>query len=143
MRKPPPATKLTLNLAPMVDVMMCLLIFFMLATKMVEQEHTQVNLPIAPQAKDIEREKTAGRLIVNIRQTPDGRPVYMLREEVLPLDALVDRMSEAAKFDPRLTYIVRADRSIAYRDVAALLAGCSNAGIHDIKLGAYREEGGS
>jgi biopolymer transport protein ExbD len=133
---------LTLNLAPMVDVMMCLLIFFMLATKMVEQEHTEVKLPVASQAKELELEKTAGRMVVNIRQGSDGKPIYMLREEVLSLEKLVERMSDAAQFDSRPTYIVRADRTIAYRDVAALLSGCSNAGIRDIKLGAYREERG-
>lgn len=142
MRKPPPATKLTLNLAPMVDVMMCLLIFFMLATKMVEQEHTQVNLPVASQAKELEQEKTAGRLVVNIRRGADGKPIYMLREEVLPLEQLVEQMTDAARSNSRLTYIVRADRSIAYKDVATLLAECSNAGIRHIKLGAYREERG-
>lgn len=143
MIRPPPATKLTLNLAPMVDVMMCLLIFFMLATKMVEQEHTQVNLPVAPQATELKPDEAAGRLVVNIRRSPEGRPIYMLREEVLPLDVLVGRMTEAAQFDPRVSYIIRADRSIPYRDVAVLLSGCTGAGIHDIKLGAYREEGGS
>jgi biopolymer transport protein ExbD len=143
MRRPPPATKLTLNLAPMVDVMMCLLIFFMLATKMVEQEHAQINLPVAPQAKEAERDQASGRMVVNIRRSADGKPVYMLREENLPLDVLISRMTDAVKFDPRLTYIVRADRSIPYRDVAVLLSGCTSAGIHDIKLGAYREEGGS
>lgn len=143
MRRPPPATKLTLNLAPMVDVMMCLLIFFMLATKMVEQEHTRINLPVAPQAKESERQQAAGRMIVNIKRSAEGKPVYMLREESMPLDKLINRMTEAAKFDPRLTYIVRADRAMPYRDVAVLLSGCTSAGIHDIKLGAYLEEGGS
>lgn len=142
MNKPPPATKLTLNLAPMVDVMMCLLIFFMLATKMVEQEHARIDLPVAKDAKEVKRDADSGRFVVNIRRGSDAKATYMLREEPVSLEKLVDRLTQAAKIDPRLACLVRADRSIAYRDVEAVLAGCTRAGIHDIKLGAYRSEGG-
>lgn len=145
MKKPPRPTSLTLNLAPMVDVMMCLLIFFMLATKMVEQEHARIDLPVAKSAKDAERQTPAGRFVVNIRRAAAGARddiVYMLREEALPLDDLLARLSAATRLDPRVTCLIRADRSVAYRDVEVVLAGCVKAGVANITLGAIRTEGG-
>ena len=67
MRKPHATTRLSLNLAPMVDVMMCLLIFFMLAAKMVEQENSRIDLPMARAAKDAEKQALGNRLVINIR----------------------------------------------------------------------------
>jgi biopolymer transport protein ExbD len=136
MTKPPPITPLTLNLAPMVDVMMCLLIFFMLATKMVEREHTLIDLPTATAAREPERTE-AGRFVVNIRRE-GGRPVYMLRDETQPLDALLAQLSSAARLDPRMTCLIRADKAAAYADVEAVLAGCSRVGVRSVQFGALQ-----
>jgi biopolymer transport protein ExbD len=143
MKKPPPPTSLTLNLAPMVDVMMCLLIFFMLATKMVEQEHTRIDLPVATSAKDAKRETASGRFVINIRRTAaagQDEVVYLLREEALPLDQLLERLSAAGRLDPQLTCLIRADRHVRYRDVEAILAGCARTGVSNVSLGAIRNE---
>jgi biopolymer transport protein ExbD len=130
----------------MVDVMMCLLIFFMLATKMVEQEHTRIDLPVAKSARDAERQTPTGRFVVNIRRAnAAGKQeiVYMLREETLPLGELLERLSSASRIDPRMTCLIRADRGVAYRDVEAVLAGCVRAGVANITLGAIRANGGA
>ncbi len=87
MIRPPATTRLGLNLAPMVDVMMCLLIFFMLATKMVEQENSRIDLPVAQAAKDAEKHTLGNRLVVNIREAAlhGGQgAVYLIRENVVP-----------------------------------------------------------
>jgi biopolymer transport protein ExbD len=47
MFKPPEPANLDLNLAPMVDVMMCLIIFFLLASKLVQAENYELELPWA------------------------------------------------------------------------------------------------
>jgi len=143
MKRPPPPTSLTLNLAPMVDVMMCLLIFFMLATKMVEQEHTRIDLPQANNAQEPQRQDAFGRFVVNIRKADRGEGVvYMLREEAMSLDEILEHLSAASRLDRRLTCLIRADRSVPYREVEAILTGCSRAGVSRITLGAVRGEQG-
>lgn len=138
MTKPPPITPLTLNLAPMVDVMMCLLIFFMLATKMVEQERTRIDLPTAAEAKEPPRTE-AGRFVVNIR-SENGRPIYMLREESHTLASLLEQLNSAAKADARMTCLIRADKSVSFADVEAVLAECARSGVRGVQFGALQGE---
>lgn len=141
MRKPPTATSLALNLAPMVDVMMCLMIFFMLATKMVEQEKSRIALPVAPSAREADKQSGDTRFVVNIR--PQGetmKPLYLVREEELPLTQVLERLSAAASVDRELQCVIRADRDIAYEHVEAVMLGCARAGIHRITFGALRRD---
>jgi biopolymer transport protein ExbD len=144
MRKPPKATSLALNLAPMVDVMMCLLIFFMLATKMVEQEKSRIALPVAPSAHEVDKQPGETRFVINIRpNNADNQPVYIIREEELPLNDVLRRLSAAASVDRDLQCVIRADRDIAYKHVEAVMLGCAQSGIHHITFGALRrDEGG-
>jgi hypothetical protein len=88
MKRPPKETTISLNLAPMVDVMMCLLIFFMLATKMVEQENSKIDLPLARAAKEVEKKELGNRFVINVRDAAlrGGEGVdYLVREDVRTL----------------------------------------------------------
>jgi biopolymer transport protein ExbD len=144
MTKPPPATRLTLNLAPMVDVMMCLLIFFMLATKMVERENSSIDLPVARAAKDAEKQALGNRLVINIRdaalQGGEGA-VYLVSEEPLSLAQVFDRLQTESAMDPDVNCVIRADRHLPYKFIQAVMAGCAKAKIRNITFSAARGEG--
>lgn len=144
MRKPPSATQLSLNLAPMVDVMMCLLIFFMLATKLVERENSYIDLPVAKAAKDAEKQALGNRLVINIRDAAlhggEGA-VYLIREEVVPITNVLARLEAEAQLDPNVNCVIRADRDLPYRYVQAVMVGCARAEIRNITFSAVRTEG--
>jgi len=145
MKRPPRATPLDLNLAPMVDVMMCLLIFFMLATKMVEQEHSRVDLPVARAAEEAEQQSLSNRFVVNVRPAAGGDVgvvEYVLRERPMPIERVLEQLAAQQRLDPEVNCVVRADRGIAYRHVEALLSGCAELGVRRLTLAALRGEGG-
>lgn len=146
MRKPPATTRLSLNLAPMVDVMMCLLIFFMLAAKMVEQENSRIDLPVARAAKDAEKQALGNRLVINIRNAAlhggEGA-VYLVREEVVTLAEVLRRLEAERELDPEVNCVIRADRDLAYEHVLAILVGCARAKVRNVTFGAVRTEGRS
>jgi biopolymer transport protein ExbD len=139
MIRPPPPTPLTLNLAPMVDVMMCLLIFFMLATKMVERERTRIDLPAAESADDTRPDASRRRLTVNIVRNTADRPSYRLGDEELSYETLLSTLAAARRDNPDLTVVIRADKTLAYHDVETLLVGCTQRGVTRVSLGALRE----
>lgn len=144
MKRPPSPTRLMLNLAPMVDVMMCLLIFFMLATKLVERENSRIDLPMAQAAMDAEKQALGNRFVVNIRAGSSAEPervIYLVREEALPLERVADRLRQEQEHDPGVNCVIRADRQLPYRHVQALMAACLEAKITNITLGAVRVEG--
>ncbi|MBN2559431.1 MAG: biopolymer transporter ExbD [Phycisphaerae bacterium] len=144
MKRPPAATRLSLNLAPMVDVMMCMLIFFMLATKMVERENSHIDLPVAKAAKDAQKQALGNRFVVNIRDAAlhggEGA-VYLVREETVPLVEVLERLTLESELDPAVNCVIRADRHLPYRYIEAVMVGCSRAKIRNITFGAVRTEG--
>lgn len=143
MKRPPPTTQFGLNLAPMVDVMMCLLIFFMLATKMVEQENSRIDLPVAAAAKEVEKQALGNRLVINIRDATlrggDGAD-FLIRESAVTLPQVKQRLDLERRRDPDVNCVIRADRTVAYQYVEAVMATCARANVRNITFGALATE---
>lgn len=142
MRRPPGTTSMELNLAPMVDVMMCLLIFFMVATKMVQQETSKIDLPTARAARELDASLLADRLVINIRAADDpaAPPTYLIREHALDGAQVIEQIRRESTLNPRLNCVLRADKSVAYRFVENVLAGCLASGVQNIAFSAATSE---
>jgi biopolymer transport protein ExbD len=146
MKRPPQTTVIGLNLAPMVDVMMCLLIFFMLATKMVEQENSKIDLPLARAAKEIDKQELGNRLVINVRDAAlrGGQGAdYIVRENTISLTDLRSLLTLEQECDPEVNCVIRADRGVPYRYVEAVMVLCGQARLRNITFGALQGEGGS
>ncbi len=144
-KRPPRATAISLNLAPMVDVIMCLLVFFMLATRMVQRENSQIDLPEATAAKEVEKRALGNRVVVNIRSSESeefGEAIYELDGEATPVAELYARLEREGRQDPGVNCVIRAARSVPFRFVEAVLVGCAAGKIENITFSAFRVEGG-
>lgn len=157
--RPPKPVSMELNLAPMVDVMMCLIIFFMLASAMVSAENRPVNLPYAVAAQEVEKRDLGARVVINIRPSrdrpkesdfvvvrlepqPDGG--MQLVEKTLRADEVSTFLSGAkARAKSRgeeIRCVIRADKDVMYRDVEVVLRGCGLAKIAKITFSANAGE---
>lgn len=130
-----------LNLAPLVDVMMCLLIFFLLATKMVERESVHIDLPTAAAARDLERKALGTRVVVNVVET-NGQAEYIVDGQALGLPALAERLAIESSRNPDVTCYLRADRDVAYERVEAVLVECARRKITNVTFAAAPSTGG-
>jgi biopolymer transport protein ExbD len=153
MFRPPRPVSLILNLAPMVDVMMCLIIFFLLASKIVDAEHRPVDLPYAVAARIIDRAELGAHLVINVRRNAEtGAAEYVvvgwdgknLIEKLLAVDDLQPHMlAKLAGSGVRpedFHCIVRADRELAYRDIELVLRACGLAKIGHVVFSANAAE---
>jgi biopolymer transport protein ExbD len=134
---------MTLNLAPMVDVMMCLIIFFLLAARLVSAQHRPLNLPYAQAALEVDRSELGPRVVINVRPRTDDpfRAEYVVQawdgrsitERTLSPDEIADylraRAVQAAERDTDLRCVIRADQQVAYGHVEVVLRGCGLAKI--------------
>ncbi|MFO0840228.1 MAG: biopolymer transporter ExbD [Phycisphaerae bacterium] len=152
--RPPKPTEMTLNLAPMVDVMMCLIIFFLLAGSLVDAEHQAIELPFAVSAEPVERSALGTRVTINVRRAPgakDGLPAeYVVAgwdgqnivERLLPPEQIADflraRAAEATPDSP-IRCLIRAEQEVSYRDIEVVLRGCGLAKIAKVVFGANHE----
>ena len=118
-----------INVTPLVDVMLVLLIIFMVTAPMMQQG-VDVDLPQTT-SQPIEGQEQ--RMVVSINAK---REVFVNQEKVDP--ALLRRhleRSTAARFNREV--FLRADRSVPYGFVVRIMAEIKNAGIE--KLGMVTE----
>jgi biopolymer transport protein ExbD len=123
-----------LELTPMIDVVFLLMIFFLVASKLEEDDRAiDVVLPQATAAKPLT--SRTRELIVNIdrdgRLYAGARPVS--REELSRL------LRQAAADNPaRQKVTVRADEEVAHKHVVAVMDACVQAGIEDYQVQASK-----
>lgn len=147
--RPPKPARFSLNLAPMVDVMMCLIIFFLLASKLVSAEFQPLRLPFAETASTKEA-AIGARIVINVQRSSldplaaeyrvqiwDGERIGHRSLGAAEVEEYLEARAEQIRRDeqePRCT--IRADREIAYGHVEVVLRGCGKAKIAKIAFAA-------
>jgi len=140
--RPPEATPLGLNLAPMVDVVMCLIIFFMLASKLVERENSPIDLPVASMARQAEKRDLGRRVVINVvAELAAGteKPHYVVGQQTLDLEEVARRLAAEQRRDPLVKCVIRGDRDLPYHAIETVLLACARAGISNVIFAAARE----
>ena len=124
-RTPGPQPMSDINMTPLIDVMLVLLVIFMITAPLMTSS-LKLDLPKsdAAQAGDATPEFLAVAL------TPDG--ALHLGDEKLEADVFDARVAEAAKRTPDTEVQLRADRSVPYGRVAELIGRLQKAGLNRI-----------
>ena len=115
-----------INVTPLVDVMLVLLIIFMVAAPLM-----MTQLPIEmPEADLDDMGKPKEPLIVSI----DAQRQYYIGEEIVDNVTLLSRLSMEVAKNAAQTVYVRGDKGVAYGEVIGLLSMVSTAGFTQISL---------
>jgi biopolymer transport protein TolR len=114
-----------INVTPLVDVMLVLLIIFMITAPMLQQG-LDVNLPVASGTSQSEREE---QLILTV--TKQGE--IFLNQTAYKLEALLPKLRALYQARPDREVFLRADSSVPYGTVVQVMDEVKKAGI--IKLG--------
>jgi len=114
-----------INVTPMVDVMLVLLIVFMVAAPLLTVG-VPIDLP-ETQAQSLNTESKP----ITVSVTPEGQ-VYLM-EDVVPAEELVDRLGEIAASTEERIY-VRGDTAAQYGAVVKVMGLLSSAGYTRIGL---------
>ena len=122
-RRPRPLAEI--NVTPMVDVMLVLLIIFMVATPAL-QRGIQLQLPETVNAQKIDR----SRVVVSI----DRENHIRLNDRLIHPDLLVQRMEALAQQTPDETVFLRADKLLPYGEVLLVMDKIRSAGMTDVAL---------
>jgi biopolymer transport protein ExbD len=113
-----------INMTPLVDVMLVLLIIFMI-TIPVMQHSVNIDLPRAGnQPQDIKPE--------TVRLSVDGNGTYFWNEQTVDDMALTARLKEQALRNPQAEVHIRADKAVRYERVAQLMAAVQASGLKKI-----------
>ena len=120
-----------INVTPMADIMLVLLIIFMITTPLL-QDNISVNLP---KARNPLEAKTDKSFVVTL--TRDGG-IYLGKMHVTEPEML-RVLSEGLVSEIDRTIFVRADQALQYGKVVDIVNECRNAGVQRIGLMTDRE----
>ena len=121
------------QIAPMIDVLLVLLIFFMsIATTAVSRYDPTVNLPVAPDAG--KKEDSEGEIVFNVHwHANENRAVTTFEEqEFSELDRLVPVLAARKKAIPTARVLIRSDGDAPVRYVNDIVETAAKAGIIDV-----------
>lgn len=116
-----------IQLAPLVDVLLLLLIFFLLTWNAARNENElDVKVPKASAAK--EKSAPIGDVVVNVKA--DGNVVVNRR--TLTAAELTDLLKSLVQLNSEQAVIIRGDEAGAYKNIISVLNICTEAGITNV-----------
>jgi len=123
-----------INMAPLIDMVFLLLIFFAVTTNFVKEAGVEVQRPVAATAEVKERAN------VLIGVTREGR-VFLDRKQI-DVRSVRAHVARALAENPESAVVVVADRASQTGVVIQVMDQCRLAGVKNVSLAAQREAGG-
>lgn len=123
-----------INVTPLVDVVLVLLIVFMVTTSYIVRAQIQVDLPKAATGQSETEAET-----VTLQVTEQG--VYLLDNEAMSLDAIGLEVGELVEEQPSVRAVIAADRGVEYGKVVDAIDTLKSNGLQDFALNIEREGG--
>jgi biopolymer transport protein ExbD len=130
----PPLGKI--NVTPLIDVVMVLIVFYLIVGRLAESERARVELPGATAGA-----AESGAAVTITVSLAGGRPSYSLEGVSVPVGDLARAIRTAVPSPGDTAVHIRADRTLAYDAVEPAILACREAGLASVKLVAQREGG--
>jgi biopolymer transport protein TolR len=118
-----------INVVPLVDVMLVLLIIFMVAAPMMTQGMA-VNLPQARKANPV----TAQPIYVTVPLSYAKERIVQIGSDDIRVDILPERVRQALLERTDKSLFVRGDGSVAYKDLVYVIDKLKDAGVEKVGL---------
>jgi biopolymer transport protein TolR len=121
-----------INMTPLVDITLVLLIIFIVTAKIVVAPSVPLDLPKASQSQDLQSVLSV-IVPVNGPMLADGAPIDD--------GALADRVRATLARDREARAVIQADRAVSHGRVMAVLDVLKAAGLTRVAFGSVRPEG--
>ena len=121
-----------IDMAPMIDMVFLLLIFFMVAS-VVTTKKVQVDIPLSSHAKV--PENIQGRVVISI----DANGTYYWNMVPMELPAITEEIQKELEQNENLRVVIRADRRVTFDYCKKLMIACGRVGANDLIYSAFEE----
>ena len=119
-----------INMTPMVDVVLCLLVFFMAATRLYEWDENEFVVSVPEVAEAGPMTAAPDDLTLTVVR-PGLVAVGPANHDLSSLERVL-RQAHARYADQGV--VIRGDATLAYQDLADVLSACDAAGIRNVRL---------
>lgn len=120
------------DMAPMIDLVFLLLIFFMVAS-VASTKKLEVAIPLSSHAKV--PDNIQGRAVVSI----DANGEYYLGMNPMTLPELTEQIKQELELNENLRVLIRADRRVEFETCKKLMIACGSIGANDLIYSAFEE----
>jgi len=127
--------KSDINVTPLVDVVLVLLIIFMVVTPML-QKGKDVLLPVTDNPKQ-EKSDDENEILVSITK---DKLLYIDTDPVTE-DGLLQKMTETFERNPGKLILIKGDRRLTFGDVKDIMLRINEAGFTNVSVLADKREG--
>lgn len=128
-----PPTFAKINVTPLIDVVMVLIVFYLIVGKLASARQPGVDLPEARAGQTEEH----GGLIINV-VTREGGAAIVIDGRDVPPDTLTNALKSRLAAMPGLPVQIRADRRLKYGSIQPVLDSCRDAGLSTVRLATER-----
>ena len=123
------------QVAPMVDVLLVLMLFFMsiTSTELLKKEKN-LQLAEAKNATPQDKKPKTNEVVVNVGWEPsNGTAVFTMDGMKYPsADSMLGVLSASIQHNPRVYVLIRADKDVEYSNISDLMNTCATAGISTV-----------
>jgi biopolymer transport protein ExbD len=141
-RKNPPEEDPEFQIAPMIDILLVLLVFFMsISSTEVLQANRDIQLPIAADGKSASK-NNPGQVIINIAWAAlnnSGSIEVNDKNYATPAE-LVPVLQKAITANPLARVLIRADKEVRYEYMRTLLKAIGDSGVSNVTFSVVDKE---
>lgn len=133
---------LELDMSPMIDMVFLLLIFFIVASQIVD-EKPKVQIPTAAYGK-VDEDQT-GRLMITVQKAsedPNDDEVFMYigsNREPVDLETIKNTIANEIELNNDLRVMIRADANVKYYENEKITLACAEVGAQDLIYSVFEE----
>lgn len=129
-----------INVTPLIDVVMCLIIFFLLVGRLASQ-----NRPISLPETAVGESGEVPKLVIAVAPgaSADATPEVSLAGDRVNVGELPELLKARLGEPPAGELAIRADRRLSWGQVRPVVEACRAAGLPTVKLITERADGGS
>ena len=120
-----------INVTPLVDIMLVLLVIFMVTAHFVAESAIKINLPAAATTE------TSTKVALTVSLDAIGK--IWLMETEMDMNGLISNLDREAKMNPGVRVTLAADGDLEYERVISVLDAIKQAGIVRVSLAAERD----
>ena len=130
----PPEDRVGFQMAPMIDIVFLLIIFFMVVAQQSRAQFKPINVPVAENSK--------------VAQEPTERATITLTDadellwgaEPATLKEVTERTRERVAENERFKIFLRADKAIHFKRVREVMQACAEGGVIDIIFSVHQSD---
>jgi biopolymer transport protein ExbD len=122
-----------INITPLTDVAITLLLIFMITTPLILQSSIKVNLP----------EAASGKPFTNTRQiniTVSSDNVMYIDNKLVTRKELISQVRMARRDNPELEVILFSDKMVRFKKIVSILDDLNEIGIKNLNIAANVEQ---